>query len=259
MFSKQQAVVAAAVIGASSLLSPSLSYAGPLVSQLVPSTVLVPPQIPVQPPRQSTLPLPSTPPDQSLNDAAIEARTLLQLATGAEARGKLSSAIELYKQVVQTAAKLGTPSTDAAIANGRIAALCADMGRPTLGIRYAKNSLMEFQKLEGPVNNDVAIELNNLAWLEQKAGNSREAEKLYRQSLSVLQASQDENEDLRAITENNLADLLILHHQYGDAFKHYQNGYAHAKAYYGADNPLTRMISKKLIATRHTIQRMSAK
>lgn len=249
MFTKKNAIVAATILGLLPMASAPTAFSAPLVSQIIPPSVFVPPHAP--PAEAVPAPAPGTKAEPEEN--AVEASILLRLAGGAEAEGNLLEALRLYEKVIQLTAKAGVPSVNAAIANGRLGALCADLDSPEIGIRFAKRSLQEFEQLEGPVNNDVAIELNNLAWLQEQAGKNLEAERSYEQALTILQIVAEDNEDLFAITENNLADLLTDQHRVKEAYKHYQNSYEHAKASFGQDNPLTKMIQKKLWHAAHLV------
>lgn len=249
MFSKQITFSLAMLIGASCWCGCAPVSAETIALAALPPALFTPPQLPS--PR--TIPAPAPLPQIKADDAAIRAHTTLAKAIQADQTGQTAAAIKLYKQVLNWAAITGLPNMDAAIASGRLGALFAQLREIGQGIKYSKLAIEQFQKVEGPVSNDVAIELNNLAWLHNQLFERGIAERLYKQSLSILHASGDENGDLIGITENNLGDLLSDEHKGREALSHYENSYRFLKGYYGAEAKLTKMAAGKLAHCRRSL------
>ena len=236
------------------LMTMPIAMSQPLITQLMPPSVVFPPQAP----KPAAIPAPAHVPMPAADERTVEARILLQLGTGAEQDGKLLDAIGIYNQVLAVSQRMGRPNIDAAIAAGRLGALYADLRQMPKAIKSAHIALAEFEKVEGPINNDVAIELNNLAWMYEQVGQMKQAEASYKQGLSVLRASKDEDDDLIGITENNYADLLMSQHRVKEAYPHYQKAFANLSDFFGSDHPLAKMAGHKLEKAKRQMTRTAA-
>jgi tetratricopeptide (TPR) repeat protein len=248
MFTPKKLAVAATLLGLLPMTAPA--QAEPVVAQLAPPPVFFPQSTPMTP---ITAPAP-VPHKRLLQDeAAIEARVLLQLAAGAEEDGKLADAITIYKQVLAITAKNPQTNLDAAVAAGRLGAIYGERHNFPLALTNAQNALHTFEQIEGPINNDVGIELNNLAWIYEQSGQRVQAEKTYMHAISVFKSSADENDDLIAVAHNNLGDMYTSQKRYQEAYKQYQTSYFYATRFYGADHPLAKLIAGKLHRTKTTL------
>lgn len=255
MFKSMKVLAVATGIIMLPLVTTEGALSQPLLAQLMPPSVYMPQQVPHIP--ATAVPAPA---GRAASDTReIEARILVTLAIAAERDGKLVQAIDLYQQVMDLGKQTGKPSVDVAVAEGRVGGIYADLHQFRLAIHYANMSLAEFQKILGPVSDDVAIELNNVGWMKEQLGLNKQAEAAYKQALSVLYASSDADDDLIGISENNYAHFLASGHRDREAYQHYQKAYAHMKQCFGPNYPLSKYIQGQLRQAKKQLDLPAAK
>jgi tetratricopeptide (TPR) repeat protein len=252
MIGNKKFIAAAIFLMALPVSTPLAAQSVPVVAQLVPPVIFTPPSTP-KVPSLNSVPTPAPSRANGRDEAAIEARILLQLAAGSEQDGKTLDAINLYRQVISVSEKTMSPSMDAGIAAGRLGALYADMKNLSLAMKYAKQALQTFEKFEGPVCNDVGIELNNIAWIQEQLGDKIGAERTYKQTIAVFKASADENDDLIAVACQNLGDMYRTQLRYKDAYAQFKTAQHFAQAFFGDEHPLARLIKTKLKETKRLL------
>jgi tetratricopeptide (TPR) repeat protein len=101
----------------------------------------------------------------------------------------------------------------------------------------------------GETSMDVAVVLNNLAWLYQQQQQFSKAEPLYLRSLKVFQANA-ESALFTAIVQYNLADMYVSRNTSLSALGLYRKALGSLERIWGTAHPATQIVRKKYDAIR---------
>ncbi|PJB96305.1 MAG: hypothetical protein CO080_03560, partial [Nitrospirae bacterium CG_4_9_14_0_8_um_filter_70_14] len=110
-------------------------------------------------------------------------------------------------------------------------------GQYDRAVVVAKKALEVAEKDVGPNHPDVALSLNNLAWLYRTQGHYAQAEPLYRRSLAILERALGPDHPAVALSLNNLAGLYDTQGQYAQAEPLYRRSLAIRERALGPDHP----------------------
>lgn len=141
-------------------------------------------------------------------------RTQLRLVDALNRLGYFEESLNLAKQILVMAEKLGDEELQAD-ALGRVGVAQLDAG----DFENARETFQRHLKMQRGLDNeqDIAVALNGLAVALNNLGENEEAELLYREALAIVEKTPGKNHPSYATLLNNLANLLEEQGQYGEA------------------------------------------
>jgi tetratricopeptide (TPR) repeat protein len=150
--------------------------------------------------------------------------------------GDRESSEELYKQVIASCEKsISSNSKECGLLHDGLGVTLLSTGKIADAKVHFKRANEIFRRLPGTDNEDLAINLGNLASLYQKEGDNTQAESNWKQAIAILEKAHDDQQ--LAIALHNLADLYRAQAKYTEAEPLYKQSISLEENSFGPDHP----------------------